>query len=161
MTKIMPVLFLAAAFVLTGCGRRDPVQLELREYQRTVISPLTEDEERFQAELAQAEEAHPRGELSREVTLPLFRDRLLPIYEGILARARAHRPRAAALAKLHAELVQFYEIGVGDLKKCTDALAASDDLTLAAAQQAMMGRDPDGLTGRLERLYARHKLSIE
>ena len=44
---VLPLLMLA-----TGCGQRDPVQLELREYQRVVIGPINADEERFQQELA-------------------------------------------------------------------------------------------------------------
>lgn len=153
---VLPLLMLA-----TGCGQRDPVQLELREYQRVVIGPINADEERFQQELANAEMASPKGEMAPGALLPVFRDKLLPIYQEILSRTKAHKARSPQVAALHADIVAFYEVGVADLKRCVDALVANDQKALAEAQAAMLGRDADGLAGRLERLYTKHKLSVE
>jgi hypothetical protein len=161
MHRSLAAVLALLAFATCGCGRRDPVQLELREYQRTVVGAITEDEERFSAELAAADEAHPKGDVPDEALLAVFRDKLLPIYEGILARAKAHKPRAAQIGAVHAELVGFYAVGVDDLKRCVEALTARDGKALAEVQQEMSARDADGLVGRLERLYAKHKLAIE
>lgn len=160
-TLMLTVLVLPMVLTATGCGRRDPVQLELREYQRLVIGPINAGEERFQEELARAEAARPGEALTPEELLPVFRESLLPIYQEILSRAKAHTPRSPQVAAVHAEVLRFYEVGVRDLERCVDALVARDLEALEQAQQAMLGRDADGLSGRLERLYRKHELSLE
>lgn len=158
---LLALLCLPLVLATTGCGQRDPVQLELREYQRVVVGPLTADEELFSEELAKAEEADPKGELTANALLPLFRDTLLPIYRRTLERTQAHRPRSPQVTALHAEVVAYYETGLRDLERCVAAMTAGDRKALEEVQQAMVSRDADGLAGRMERLYARHHLSIE
>lgn len=158
---LLALVCLPLVLATTGCGRRDPVQLELREYQRVVVGPLTADEELFSEELAKVEEADPKGELTPAALLPLFRDRLLPIYQRVLERTQAHRPRSAQVAALHAEVLAYYEAGRRDLERCVAAMTAGDRKALEEVQQAMVSRDADGLAGRMERLYTRHHLSIE
>jgi hypothetical protein len=151
---------LVLVLFMTGCGSGDPVRTELWAFQRTVVQPITAAEERLDQELNDA--AAPRtASASYEAREATLQKRIKPCYEDIVTIIQRYNPKAEAIRAIQSELLLYYQTAVSELDKSIAALRSRDPGAVHNAEQALLGMEASGVTGRLERLYAAHGLKVE